>query len=349
MSQLMSQTTRTRGAALAALVAAASSLAAGCGSSASAPGAGGSGGTAVIADAGAGGAGGGARPGAGGSAGGAGLGTGGASSDGGPRDAGAADRRATADLGAPGGDAPAGWRLTWSDEFDGPAGGAPDPAKWGYDVGGNGWGNNELEFYTARRENSALDGAGNLVIHVLREAYMGRNYTSARMITNGKFQQMYGRFEIRAKIPGGQGLWPAFWALGADIAQVSWPTCGEIDIMENVGREPGINHGTLHGPGYSGGAGLSGQYTLPGGAAYSADFHTFAIEWEQNVVRFYVDEHLYETRTPADVPGTNRWVYDHPFFLLLNVAVGGPFPGNPDGTTVLPQTLTVDYVRVYAR
>jgi beta-glucanase (GH16 family) len=130
---------------------------------------------------------------------------------------------------------------------------------------------------------------------------------------------------------------------------VNWPTCGEIDIMENVGREPTINHGTLHGPGYSGGAGLSAQYTLPGGAALSADFHSYAIEWEQNVVRFYVDDHLYETRTPADVPGGNRWVYDHPFFLILNVAIGGPFPGNPDGTTVLPQTMTVDYVRVYAR
>ena len=326
-------------------------LAAGCGAGGSAPdaaggGAGGSGGAPVVVDSGAAAVGGGAGRGTGG----AGSGTGGARSDGGgPRDAGGGDVRAPVDASPPPGDGPAGWRLTWSDEFDGPAVGAPDPAKWGYDVGGNGWGNNELEFYTARRENSALDGAGNLVIHVLREAYMGRNYTSARLITNGKFQQMYGRFEIRAKIPGGQGLWPAFWALGADIAQVRWPTCGEIDIMENVGREPGINHGTLHGPGYSGGAGLSGQYTLPGGAAYSADFHTFAIEWEQNVVRFYVDEHLYETRTPADVPGTNRWVYDHPFFLLLNVAVGGPFPGNPDGTTVLPQTLTVDYVRVYAR
>jgi beta-glucanase (GH16 family) len=244
---------------------------------------------------------------------------------------------------------PAGWHLTWSDEFDGASGAAPDPTKWGYDVGGDGWGNNELEFYTSRRENSSLDGAGHLVISTLREVYMGRNYTSARLLTNGKFQQAYGRFETRLKIPSGKGLWPAFWALGADIAQVSWPTCGEIDIMENVGREPGINHGTLHGPGYSGGAGLSGMYTLPGGAALSADFHTYAVEWEQNVVRFYVDDHLYETRTPADVPGGNRWVYDHPFFLILNVAVGGPFPGPPDATTVLPQTMTVDYVRVYAR
>ena len=314
-------------------------LGVGCGSSASAPG----------ADSGAGGAGSGGSTGGAGTSGGAGAGAGGANVDAGPRDAGGGDRGAPVDTGAPPSDGPAGWRLTWSDEFDGPAGGAPDAAKWGSDVGGNGWGNNELEFYTARRENSALDGGGHLVISTLREAYMGRNYTSARLITNGKFQQTYGRFEIRAKIPGGQGIWPAFWALGADIATVSWPTCGEIDIMENVGRQPGINHGTLHGPGYSGGAGLSGQYTLPAGAALSADFHTFAIEWEQNVVRFYVDDHLYETRTPADVPGGNRWVYDHPFFLILNVAVGGPFPGNPDATTVLPQTMTVDYVRVYAR
>ena len=250
---------------------------------------------------------------------------------------------------APGADGPAGWRLTFSDEFDGAAGAAPDPAIWGYDVGGNGWGNNELEFYTNRRENSALDGNGHLVITARAEAYMGRNYTSARLLTKGKFEQAYGRFETRAQIPGGQGLWPAFWALGNDIDQVSWPTCGEIDIMENIGREPGVNHGTLHGPGYSGGGGLSGKYTLPGGAALSADFHTFAIEWEQNAIRFYVDDHLYETRTPADVPAGDRWVYDHPFFLLLNVAVGGAFPGNPDATTVFPQTMTVDYVRVYAR
>jgi beta-glucanase (GH16 family) len=251
--------------------------------------------------------------------------------------------------GQPPTDGPLGWRLTWSDEFDGVAAAAPDASKWGYDVGGNGWGNNELEFYTSRRENSSLDGLGHLVISTLRETYMGRSYTSARLLTKGKFQQMYGRFETRAKIPSGRGLWPAFWALGANIAQVSWPACGEIDIMENVGREPGINHGTLHGPGYSGGAGLSGRYALAGGAALSADFHTFAVEWEQNVVRFYVDDHLYETRTSTDVPGGSRWVYDHPFFLILNVAVGGPFPGPPDATTVLPQTMTVDYVRVYSR
>jgi len=270
-----------------------------------------------------------------------------------PRDGAATDVAPGNDTAVADGDAggaiDGGWRLVWSDEFDGPSGGAPDDTKWGYDVGGNGWGNSELEFYTARRDNSALDGAGHLVITTLRETYMGRDYTSARLLTKGKLTQAYGRFEARIKIPGTQGIWPAFWALGADIDTVSWPTCGEIDIMENIGREPGVNHGTLHGPGYSGGAGLTGQYTLPGGAALSADFHTYAIEWETAAIRFYVDDHLYETRTPADVPAGDRWVYDHPFFLLLNVAVGGAFPGAPDATIVLPQTMTVDYVRVYAR
>lgn len=244
--------------------------------------------------------------------------------------------------------APAGWKLSWSDEFNGAAGQPPDSSKWNFEIGGNGWGNNELEFYTNRRENSALDGNGHLVITVLSEVYMGRNFTSARLTTKGKFAQTYGRFEARLKVPSGQGLWPAFWALGNDIDKVQWPTCGEIDIMENVGREPSINHGTLHGPGYSGGGGVSATYTLPAGK-FATDFHTFAVEWEMNVVRFYVDDLLYKTRTPVDLPAGTTWVYDHPFFLILNVAVGGPFPGNPDGTTVLPQTLTVDYVRVYTR
>jgi beta-glucanase (GH16 family) len=245
--------------------------------------------------------------------------------------------------------APAGWTLAWSDEFDGPSGQSPDATKWTYDVGGDGWGNNELEYYTNRIDNSALDGNGNLVITLKSETYMNRSYTSARLKTEGVFTQAYGRFEARIKIPGSQGIWPAFWMLGDDISTNPWPACGEIDIMENVGREPNINHGSLHGPGYSGGNPLTGTYTLPGSAALADDFHLYAIEWETNVIRFYVDDNNYETRKNTDVPSGSKWVYDHPFFMILNIAIGGSFPGAPDSTTVLPQTMTVDYVRVFTK
>jgi beta-glucanase (GH16 family) len=244
------------------------------------------------------------------------------------------------------------YTLRWADEFDGAAGSAPDQTKWNYDLGGNGWGNNELETYTRRTDNAFLDGSGHLFVKVIKETFTGtdgirRDYTSARLLSKGKFTQRYGRFEARLKLPFGQGIWPAFWMLGDNIDAVGWPTSGEIDIMENVGREPAINHGTLHGPGYSGGAGLTGLYTLPGGQTFADDFHTFAIEWEPQAIRFYVDGNLYQTRTPADAAG-KTWVFDHPFFILLNVAVGGSFPGSPDATTTFPQTMVVDYVRVYA-
>ena len=248
---------------------------------------------------------------------------------------------------------PAVWTLTWSDEFNGPNGSPANPAKWSFDIGGNGWGNNELESYTNRTTNAALhDGA--LVIRALKETYTGpdgitRNYTSARLLTKNKFSRTYGRFEARIKVPYGQGIWPAFWMLGANIDTARWPNCGEIDIMENIGKEPSIVHGTLHGPGYSGGNGISAAYTLPGGRKFSDDFHTFAVEWEPNVMRFYVDGRLHKTRTPADLPSGASWVFDHPFFIILNVAVGGNWPGNPDATTVFPQLMKVDYVRVYQR
>jgi beta-glucanase (GH16 family) len=244
------------------------------------------------------------------------------------------------------------YTLHWSDEFDGLKGCTPDQSKWNYDLGGNGFGNNELETYTNRVENAFLDGSGNLVIKAVKESFTGsdgikRDYTSARLLTKGKFSQRYGRFEARIKLPFGQGIWPAFWLLGDNIDQVGWPDSGEIDIMENIGREPAINNGSLHGPGYSGADSLSAKYTLPDGQKLSEDFHTFAIEWEPEAIRFYVDGNLYSTRTPADVSG-KKWVYDHPFFILLNVAIGGGWPGSPDDTTAFPQTMTVDYVRVYA-
>lgn len=245
------------------------------------------------------------------------------------------------------------WSLVWSDEFGGPDGSAVDSSKWTAEVGGWGWGNNELEYYTSRLANAYQSG-GSLVIKAIKETYTGpdnvtRNYTSARLITKNKFSLTYGRIEARIKLPYGQGIWPAFWMLGTNIDTVGWPTCGEIDIMENIGREPSIIHGTIHGPGYSGANGLSSSYSLSNNQAFADSFHTFAVEWEPNVVRFYCDGILYKTRTPADLPPGTTWVYDHPFFIILNVAVGGYWPGNPDSTTVFPQTMLVDYVRVYQR
>jgi beta-glucanase (GH16 family) len=242
-----------------------------------------------------------------------------------------------------------GWKLVWSDEFDGPAGALLDTSRWVYEVGGGGWGNNQLEFDTNRAENASLDGMGELVITARKEAYMGREYTGARLKTQGKFEHGYGRYEARMRIPFGQGIWPAFWMLGSDIGSAGWPACGEIDIMENIGREPDTIHGTVHGPGYSGGAGIGMSSKLPAGQRYADAYHVFAIEWEKDVLRWYVDGKLYQTRTPRDLPNNARWVYDHQFFILLNLAVGGQWPGNPDATTTFPQTLKVDYVRVYDR
>ena len=245
------------------------------------------------------------------------------------------------------------WKLVWSDEFNGPSGSAVNLSKWSFDIGGNGWGNNELETYTSRTANAHLEG-GLLVIKALNERFTGpdglnRNYTSARLLTKNKFSQAYGRFEARIKIPYGQGIWPAFWLLGDNIDTAHWPSCGEIDIMENIGKEPSIVHGTFHGPGYSGGQGVSAAYALPGGQKFSDNFHTFAVEWEPNVIRFYVDGQQYKVRAPADLPAGTTWVFDHPFFIILNVAVGGGWPGNPDATTVFPQQMLIDYVRVYQR
>ncbi|MDB4989198.1 MAG: glycoside hydrolase family 16 [Myxococcaceae bacterium] len=250
---------------------------------------------------------------------------------------------------APAGTQRAGWTLVFDDEFDGPSGMSPDPARWAFETGGDGFGNAELEFYTTRPQNASLDGQGKLVITARAETYQENGYTSARLKTAGKFEHTYGRYEARLRIPKGQGMWPAFWMLGADIATNAWPSCGEIDIMENIGKEPTLVHGTLHGPGYSGGNGIGMPDMLANKAAFADDFHTFAVEWEENVVRWYVDDMLYQTRTPSDLPKGAKWVYDHPFFILLNLAVGGQWPGKPDGSTTFPQTLTVDYVRVYDR
>jgi beta-glucanase (GH16 family) len=248
--------------------------------------------------------------------------------------------------------APAPGPLVWSDEFNGSAGSAVDQSKWRFDIGGSGWGNNEQEYYTNSTRNAAMDGGGNLVITARREnpsnfqCYYGTcQYTSARLLTSATFTRAYGRFEARMKLPRGQGIWPAFWMLGNDIGSAGWPTSGEIDIMENIGREPGTVHGTIHGPGYSGGAGIGAPYSI--GGAFADAFHTFAVDWSPNLIIWYVDGNEYQRRTPASLGG-NRWVFDHPFFMIMNVAVGGAWPGYPDASSTYPQTMTVDYVRVYA-
>lgn len=243
------------------------------------------------------------------------------------------------------------WTLTWSDEFNGPDGSLPDPRKWIVVNGGSGYGNNELEYYTSRTANIHQEN-GNLVITARRETYAGadgvsRAYTSARIETKDRFQQKYGRIEARIKLPEGQGIWPAFWMLGGNISSAEWPACGEIDIMEKVGFEPSTVHGSLHGPGYSKNFPLTGSFTLPGQARFSGSFHLFAVEWEPGKIRFYVDGVLYETQTAGSIPSGSRWVFDHPFYLLLNVAVGGNWPGSPDATTAFPASMLVDYVRVY--
>jgi len=241
--------------------------------------------------------------------------------------------------------------LVWSDEFNSPDGSRPDPAKWAVVNNGSGYGNKELEYYTDRASN-VREQNGKLVITARREQYVGRDgvsqpYTSARIESRGRLELKYGRIEARIKLPKGQGIWPAFWMLGSDFERIGWPDCGEIDIMENVGFEPSKVHGSLHGPGYSGGSPLSGVYTLPDDGRFSDGFHVFAIEWEPRVIRFYVDGILYETQTADNVPPGHRWVFDHPFYIVLNVAVGGYWPGNPDATTPFPVNMLVDYVRVY--
>jgi beta-glucanase (GH16 family) len=255
---------------------------------------------------------------------------------------------------SPDGGGPQTWTLSWQDEFDGAAGAQPDTTHWVAEVGGGGWGNQEREFYTAG-ENAALDGAGHLVITARQEPpnsprscwYGSCRYTSARILTRGRFEPIYGRFEASIRIPRGQGLWPAFWLLGADIGTVGWPTCGELDVMENIGREPQMVHGTMHGPGYSGGNGIGASFTSA--TPFADDFHVFAVEWESGAVRWYVDGKLYHEVTPSRLPTGARWVFDHPFFMLLNVAVGGSWPGDPDSSTTFPQQMLVDYVRVYRR
>jgi beta-glucanase (GH16 family) len=234
-------------------------------------------------------------------------------------------------------------QLVWADEFNGAAGSAPNPAVWTHELGASGWGNNELQNYVNSRANSAMDGNGNLVITARRD---GAGYTSARLVTNDKVELQYGRIEASIKIPRGQGIWPAFWMLGAGFPQTSWPSSGEIDIMENIGREPHLVHGTVHGPGYSGANGISGTYQHPQGWSFADTWHTFAIDWKPGEITWFVDGQQYHRVTRASVGG-NQWVFDQKFFLILNLAVGGDWPGYPDGSTQFPQQMFVDYIHVF--
>jgi beta-glucanase (GH16 family) len=250
-----------------------------------------------------------------------------------------------------------GFTLVWSDEFDGADGSPPDPTIWKHDTGGQGWGNQEREYYTDSTDNSVIQG-GHLVI-TAKQADASQNlscwygaceYTSARLLTQGLYQRQYGRFAARIQIPFGQGVWPAFWMLGANIDQLSWPTCGEIDVMENIGKEPDVIHGTVHGP-----TSQPGQATNDGGnttmnAPFSGDFHTYVVDWSADAIAFSVDGGPpYFTVTPADLKSGETWVFDQPFFLLLNLAIGGTWSGDPDATTTFPQTMIVDWVRVYSK
>ena len=237
--------------------------------------------------------------------------------------------------------------LVWSDDFDGSAGQSPDSTRWRFDIGTD-WGNAQLEYDTDRPVNVSLDGEGNLAITALEEDFLGREYTSGRINTYGRFARTRGRFEARIHLPVGQGIWPAFWLLGAnfDDPGVGWPQCGEIDIMEYRGQLPHIASGALHGPGYSGGSSIGGYYALPEGG-FDEDFHVFAIEWSQDSITWFIDDVPYQAFGPSDLPPGSAWVFDHPFFIILNVAVGGHYVGAPDETTTFPQTMLVDWVRVY--
>lgn len=235
------------------------------------------------------------------------------------------------------------YQLVWEDDFNGGIGELPDATKWSFDIGTD-WGNQQLEFDTDRPENVSTDGEGNLRITAIKESFSGSPFTSGRITTRGKFDQAYGRFEARIKMPWGPGLWPAFWLLGANSDVVEWPQCGEIDIMEYRGQQPSIIYGSVHGPGYSGGSSLTKGYSLRN-SRYDAEFHIFRVDWGEDFINYYVDDALYFQVTPEDTPG--EWVYDHPFFIILNLAVGGNYVGFPTDDTNFPQTMLIDYVKVY--
>lgn len=235
-----------------------------------------------------------------------------------------------------------GWNMVWHDEFDSPE---LNRANWNFDIGGSGWGNAEWQAYTDKPENIRIEN-GMLVIEAREDPSLpaGRPYSSARIKTQGLHSWKYGRIEARMKLPHGQGIWPAFWMLGDN--NKGWPASGEIDILEFIGKTPDTIYATVHAPGYSGGNGV-GSSLVVSGESLKNDFHVYAIEWQENEIRWLFDEQEYFKLTPADVPA--EWIFDHEFFIIMNLAVGGRWPGYPDKTTVFPQFLQVDYARVYQR
>jgi beta-glucanase (GH16 family) len=250
------------------------------------------------------------------------------------------------------------WTQVWSDEFDGPAGAAVDATKWGYDLGDGcaagicGWGNLEKEVYTSAPENIALNGQGQLAIVARRAAagstcfYGACRYTSAKITTRGKMAAAPGRVEARIKLPAGQGLWPAFWMLGNDFPGVAWPACGEFDIMENKGSTPSATSSAVHGPGYSGNTPFANVSSLPSGT-FGDDFHVFAVEWDASKVQFSVDGAVRHTVSREEMSKYGNPVLDKSYFVILNLAVGGNFDGDPKSDTIFPATMLVDYVRVF--
>jgi beta-glucanase (GH16 family) len=252
------------------------------------------------------------------------------------------------------------WTLVWHDEFDGAAGGSVDARGWTFDRGDGcadsncGWGNEEKQSYTSDRANAALTGDGKLAITARRSTsdascYYGPcRYTSAKLKTKGKVSVRFGRVEARIRLPTGQGLWPAFWMLGDGFPSVGWPDCGELDIMEHHGSQPGNVSSAMHGPGYSGGDAIVHAYA-PEGANFTAGFHRYAVEWDSTAVRFFVDDDPHVVVTRREVEARGAWSFDHPFYVILNLAVGGTFDGDPTSDAVLPATMLVDYVRVFAR
>jgi beta-glucanase (GH16 family) len=239
------------------------------------------------------------------------------------------------------------WKLAWSDEFNGSQGAIPDPHKWVSDVGGEGWGNKQLE-YDTDNQNAYQDGQGNLVIEARKGNPAGYkcwygpcDYTSARITTREHFSFTYGLIEARIKIPYSQGIWSAFWLLGNNCGRNNWPACGEIDVMENTSPEPATIHGSAHGP-----ENFTSTYSMERGS-FADDFHIFAVQWDANHIYFFVDGDNYATLHKAAFKSPKSWVYDHPFDVILNVAVGGDWPGAPDATTHFPQKMYVSYVRLY--
>lgn len=225
--------------------------------------------------------------------------------------------------------------LVWSEEFDAP--GVPDPSKWGFEIGAGGWGNNELQYYTNRPDNATVSG-GTLKIITKAESFSGSPYTSARLVTKGKFSFKYGRIDVSAKLPVGVGTWPAIWMLGDNINTVAWPGCGEIDIMEHLGRQLNVIYGTLHHPGHSGSNGDGSTVTISNA---TTAFHKYSLEWSPTTIKFYVDDTPFYTFS-----NTGSLPFNQNFFVILNVAIGGNFGGTVDPAFSSSQ-MEVDYVRVY--